>query len=280
MDSRLYDKLGEKPNALVCWDLIREEVGMQLLGDGFVTVPYLNDSNYFDLLFIFKKDVRTLEKLKLVPSSYAIIGYLDSLINQDESNWNQNDLKGIKKDDKEFNQKYQYQVSNMKNGLMKEIDLTIRGCRHYSVGVDIEKTFTLDTTLQALQGVHQVYIITDVVYAYNIDLKIRFGSLADQFRQESKTPIGFAYRKFAVRSDGSLSSQVSTRIKTNSKSSQWKRPSSHRNPRDALPPTPLNETPSPSLKPVKRNPKDDLPLIPASGSRPTRPPPPIPSDDE
>ncbi|XP_035227586.1 uncharacterized protein LOC118199836 [Stegodyphus dumicola] len=75
-----------------------------------------------------------------------------------------------------------------------------------------------------LCGVNILYVITDVVFASYIKLHVQIGAQQKVTIYDRDTPIGFKYRKYKLRSDGTFIAELHTMMRFTARDVTWIRP--------------------------------------------------------
>ncbi|XP_039274277.2 uncharacterized protein C11orf42-like [Styela clava] len=294
MAPHIYDKLTSCDPGLA-WELCRNYIGYQLLGRDAVTVPFLDEA-YHVVPFgvVVKKSKKTLS----VPgtsfggssrSSYAIIGSLANLTapHVDKAPFRQ---RAERVYDYNFNDKFVYRISGMKNGVKKAVKIKINGTECFDVSLSMELgKLVLDKRLEELDAVKKIFIIFEVFFANSVSVSVTIGEQQPgsqymdttnrKFAHDRRMPIGFNAQKFPLMANGCVGFTEKTNLE-GLREGRWKR--STRLKSDPLPRVPSHEaggswnTGGPIA--VRRNPQDILPGVPGQRRNDPLPAPPQNSD--
>ncbi|XP_078489570.1 uncharacterized protein C11orf42-like [Ciona intestinalis] len=285
MTPQIFDKLTSCDPGLA-WELCRNYVGYQLLGHEAVTVPFLDEAYHFvPFGVVVKKSKKSSHIGSSGKSSYAIIGSLANVTapQVDKAPFNQ---RPEKVNDYNFNPKFVYRISGMKDGVKKAIKIKISGSECYDVSLSMELgKLVLDKRLPSLDGVKKLFVIFEVFYAQSVSVSVTIGEHIPghkymdtnnrKFTHDRRMPIGFNAQKFPLMSNGCVGFVEKSSLE-GLRDGRWKRSPRLRS--DPLPRAPSNAGPSQwglgNPLAARRNPQDVLPGVPGSRRNDPLPQPP------
>uniref|UniRef100_T1J3F6 Uncharacterized protein n=1 Tax=Strigamia maritima TaxID=126957 RepID=T1J3F6_STRMM len=194
----------------ISWDVIREDVGEQLFGNKYSTIPILNEAKAFDILCVYKKVIgeSTTTCTKCFQSStYQIIGFLRDLLLVPQCNRKR--LLDIAPRDvvSKIAPVYQFSHQEIKDGLLKEVILRVFSVYHQQSRVEriLSEEIYLDTSIASLRDLKTVYILSDVYFCRRFYLYTRIGCREIIHNQANeRIPLGFRSAKFKLGPAGSL----------------------------------------------------------------------------
>ncbi|KAL3880388.1 hypothetical protein ACJMK2_032632 [Sinanodonta woodiana] len=263
MDSTLYKKLTEC-NAKSTWPLVRNTVCTQLLGDKPIPVPDLEDAAAYDAGNIVVKDSQTMvDKLKRSAPSAKVVGRMETFVVKEMSTGILRRIHHASKDTEVTpNTAYEFDESDMKHGVKKMVVVQITGCEKWTIDyVPREGDLMLDMSMRGYPNIKKIFLLKDVFYASEINVRVIIGSRSDSYQAKGRIPIAFTLMKFKLDANGIINSE--TEVDTQKWKVEWTKPSLFRNSKETLP-----ERPKPQLQesPKKRSPNDPLPEPPKKRS--------------
>lgn len=245
MDPYLYKTL-KNCDAKRCWALVKNVIGVQLIGDDVIMVPFLQEGLHYDLNRVIIKEERSpMQKLARVAPGAISVGKLTDFVKDEVIPGTFNRLSEVQKVETIHNQRYVFEESDMKHGVKKTVRVEILGCDHYTLWSNPEcNSLVVDFDNRGFPYVKKFYLIYDAFYAHHVKVHVRINDEVDEFCVNQHIPIGFRLKRYTIKPNGLIGP-----IKDISSSEwdvHWIKSSMFRNPMDALPRVPDSNAPSTS----------------------------------
>ena len=202
----------------VAWRLAAKDMSKEFFSSQMVVVPHIEEASFYDLMVCFTKEkIGVLEKLAKVGPEYQLQGHISDLVRTSTEDGspktNMEELLHTcqhpsKEDIKTTN--YSKSWSEEK----KTITVEMSGSKyvtHWTIGAG---NLVINTSMEDLQGINTVYIISEVIYAEKVRVEVEVGKeiLADELKK--RIPVAFSYMKFPVDKMGVVQPAKDTKLNT------------------------------------------------------------------
>ena len=206
-----WDLLGET-NLKVAWRLVSRLLGKDCF-PGMLPVPNIEEANYYSLMVSFIRHKGLQKKLSINGPEFQLKGHIVEVARLYKEDGNPdtdmaellNVCSHLYKAKVELNcKRCQWQQGDMTilvemSGLVKHvIDWS-----HMSEG-----HLVIDKSIEGLEKVNSIYIISEVVYTNHLKMKVNVGGLTLSDEIKKKTPVAFKYTKFIADPLGVLKAKV------------------------------------------------------------------------
>ena len=209
----------DQVNLKVAWRLVSKDMSKSFFNSRMITVPHIEEATFYDLMVCFtKKNVGMLDKLAKVGPEYHLHGHVADLVKVYTEDGNpktnmqellytcqhpfeeQIETKGYRKNWEEGEKAITVEMS----------DLTKLVTNWAAIG---EGSLVIDNRLEDLQGIKNIFIISEVIYADKISVDVKVGTARMSDEITVKTPVAFSYMKFPVDKLGVLQPAKDSKLK-------------------------------------------------------------------
>ncbi|XP_062613991.1 uncharacterized protein C11orf42-like [Saccostrea cucullata] len=237
MDPFLYKEL-KNCDAKRCWALVKNVIGVQLLDDDVIMIPFLPEGKFYDLGRVIVKEERSpMQKLARIPPGALAIGKLTDFVKDEVIHGAFNRLSEMQKVETTHNPRYVFEESDMKHGVKKTVRVEILGTDHYALwSLPENNSLVVDFDNRGFPYVKKFYLLYDVFYARQINVYVRINDEVDEFCIRERTPIGFRLKRYKIQSNGLIGPVKD--ISNKKWNVHWIKNTMFRNPMDALPNVP------------------------------------------
>ena len=200
----------------VAWRLAAKDMSKEFFSSQMVMVPHIEEASFYDLMVCFTKEkVGMLEKM-VKAGEYQLLGHISDLVRSSPEDGSPKTNMGELLSTCQHPSKEEIETTSYtrtwEDG-KKSIAVKMTGLTKYVTNWAIgQGNLVIDTSMEDLQGIKTIYIISEVVYAQKVRVEVEIGksSFADEIKK--RIPVAFTYMKFPMDKMGVVQAAQDTKL--------------------------------------------------------------------
>ena len=193
----------------LAWSLLATEISEKFFSGTLLTVPTIDEANYFDLMVCFsKKKKNILKTITGTNADFRLHGHFLDLAVEGKLD---EELIEVMRNPLEEDLNIESNSFSWTDGGSKSVTIRLDGMKKYVMNWNVEGDLVIDHEKLDLRN-ESVYVISEVVYARQVTVEVQIYYTKNVYHFHDQIPVGFSYLKFPVDRTGTLQPAKDTKI--------------------------------------------------------------------